>query len=530
MMARNLYRFYLYVVFVAMLIFATAGLLMFLQSLFSLTGLRGSYSSVPTSATVTQAGVFFGVSWFIAALIGGLHYWLIRRDMRSDLATGGSNAIRSFFLNVTELIAAPVAIGTGATTISQLGQSNDVTYGLAITLATLALVGVLEWERRRATAGTAVGLFFQRFSLYGIQFILLIELIINSTQALNMLVDALFFGGTTYRAFNCGDPLSVGCQGPNALIYVAAALWVALFWVAFGLAGRKGAGSLLQRIAYFISFAIGVIFTLYGVGQAIALAILNFSGTHVATGDVVQTYNFTASLVVGLLVVAVYMLWLRSATSQQSIPSVAWQTALSIEEAIVAGLMAFAFYTGVAAVLLNLFESPVSITTWSGPLASLITGIGYIAFDIHLSRRWKQDVPGAREARRGFVFALLGAGVLATAIGGAFALYAVISNALGSPLDNWQHPARVGAAAVAVGLVILVVYFVLANREKLLVRVSKSVPPAGEEAKPALTEAQTVPVTGGEPVKYATVEDVLDELLTGKLSRDEAAARIREIV
>jgi hypothetical protein len=520
-MARNLYRFYLYVVFVSMLIFATIGLSTFLQSLFSLTGLRGSYSSAPSSAAITQTGVFFGVSWFIAALIGGLHYWLIRRDMRSDPATGGSNAIRSFFLNVQELIVAPIAIGAGATTISQLGQSNDVTNGLAITFATLALVGVLEWERRRATAGTAVGLFFQRFSLYGIQFILLIELIINSTLALNVLVDALFFGGTTYHTLICGDPLLAGCHGPNALIYVAAALWVALFWIAYGLAGRKAAGSLLQRIAYFISFAIGVIFALYGVGQAIALGILNVSGTHVATADVVQMYNFTSSLVVGLLVIAVYTLWLRSATSQQSIPSVAWQIALSIEEAIVAGLMALAFYTGVALVLLNLFESPVSINTWSGPLASLITGIGYVAFDIHLYRRRKQDVPGAVDARRGFVFALLGGGVLATAIGGAFALYTVISNALGSPLDNWQHLARSGAAAVAVGLVILVVYFVLANREKLLVRTSKNAAQVGPSVAPAPGVAT--------PVAQLTIEEVLDELLSGKLSRDEAAARLREI-
>ncbi len=520
-MARNLYRFYLYAVFVAMLVFATVGLSMFLQSLFSLTGLRGSYSSAPSSAAITQAGVFFGVSWFIAALIGGLHYWLIRRDMRSDPATGGSNAIRSFFLNVNELIAAPVAIGTGASTISQLGQSNDVTYGLAITLATLALVGVLELERRRATAGTAVGVFFQRFSLYGIQFILLIELIVNSIQALNMLVDALFFGGITYRNFTCGDPLATGCHGPNTLIYMAAALWVALFWVAYGFAGRKTAGSLLQRIAYFISFAIGVIFTLYGVGQAIALGILNFSGTHVATSDVVQMYNFTSSLVVGLLVIAVYTLWQRSATSQQPVSSVAWQTALSIEEAIVAGLMALAFYTGLALVLLNLFESPVSINTWSGPWASLITGIGYIAFDIHLYRRRQQDVPGAVDARRGFVFALLGGGVLATAIGGAFALYTVISNALGSPLDNWQHLARSGAAAVAVGLAILIVYFVLANREKLLVRTAKSAAPVEPPVVPA-------PVVT-PPVDHLTIEEVLDELLSGKLSRDEAAARLHEI-
>jgi len=520
-MTRNLYRFYLYTVFVAMLIFATVGLAVFLQALFSLTGLRGLYSGVPVSATVTRAGVFFAVSWFIAALIGGLHYWLIRRDMRSDAATGGNNAIRSFFLNGTELIAAPVAIGTGASIIGQFGQNFDVTYGLAITLAALALVGALEWERRRATAGTAVGLFFQRFSLYGIQFILLILLIVYSTQALNVLVDALFFGGATYRALVCGDPSTAGCQGPNALVYVAAALWVALFWVAYGFAGRKAAGSLLQRIAYFISFGIGVIFTLYGAGQAITLGILNFSGAHVAISDVVQTYNFTASLVVGLLVMAVYALWLRGATSQQAIPVVAWQTALSIEEAIVAGLMAITFYAGVAALLLNLFEAPVSVQTWAGSLASLITGIGYIAFDVHLYRRWKQDVSGAREARRGFVFVLLGTGVLSTAIGGAIALYTVISNALGSPLDNWQHLARAGAATVVVGLVILVVYFVLANRQKLLARTSKSA---------ALVESPVAPASiAAVTVESPTIEGVLDALIAGRLSRDEAAARIREI-
>lgn len=520
-MTRNLYRFYLYSVFVAMLIFAAVGLGVFLQALFSLTGLRGQYEGVPASAVVTQAGVFFGVSWFIAALIGGLHYWLIRRDMRNDPATGGGNAIRSFFLNVTELIAAPVAVGTGASIIGQFGQNFNVTYGLAVTLAALALVGALEWERKRGSASTPVGLFFQRFSVYGIQFILLILLLVYSTQAFNVLVDALFFGGATYRAFACGDPATAGCQGPNVLVYVAAALWVALFWVAYGFAGRKEVGSLLQRIAYFISFAIGVIFALYGVGQAITLVILNVSGAHVAASDVVQTYNFTASLFVGLLIMVVYTLWLRGATSLQAMPAVAWQTALSFEEAIVAGLMALAFYAGFAAVLLNLFESPVSISTWAGPLASLITGAGYIAFDVHLYRRWKQHAPGAWEARRAFVFMLLGTGVLSTAIGGAFALYTVISNALGSPLDNWQHLARAGAAVVVVGMVILAVYFVLANRQKLLARTGKS----GTQVEPSVASASPLAAAVASP----TIEGVLDALIAGQLSRDEAAARIREI-
>ncbi len=113
-MARNLYRIYLYIVFIAMLIFAAVGLGMLLQTLFSLTPLRGAYGTIPTNAAIVQVTVFFVVSWFIAAIFGILHYWLIRRDMRNDPAAG-SSAIRSFFLNITELIDAPLAIVVSAT-------------------------------------------------------------------------------------------------------------------------------------------------------------------------------------------------------------------------------------------------------------------------------------------------------------------------------------------------------------------------------------------------------------------------------
>ena len=94
-MARNLYRIYLYIVFIAMLIFAAIGLGMLLQTLFSLTPLRGAYGTIPTNASIVQVTVFFVVSWIIAAFFGILHYWLIRRDMQNDPAAGRS-AIRSF--------------------------------------------------------------------------------------------------------------------------------------------------------------------------------------------------------------------------------------------------------------------------------------------------------------------------------------------------------------------------------------------------------------------------------------------------
>src|ERR1700686_362389 len=120
-----------------MLIFAVSSLVHFFQILLELTALRGTYSSAPTSAMLVQTGVFFAVSWLLAGLLGGLPYWLIRRDMRRD-PDAGSSAIRAFFLNVTELIAAPLAIGIGANTLTQFGQySNgaDLSFSIAFVIA-----------------------------------------------------------------------------------------------------------------------------------------------------------------------------------------------------------------------------------------------------------------------------------------------------------------------------------------------------------------------------------------------------------
>ncbi len=102
-MARNLYRFYLYIIFIGMLILAATGLGMLLQPLLALTPLHGG-DSIPASAVIVQAAVFAVVAWFIALALGGSHYWLIRRDMRADPAAG-SSGVRAFFLNATEAVS-----------------------------------------------------------------------------------------------------------------------------------------------------------------------------------------------------------------------------------------------------------------------------------------------------------------------------------------------------------------------------------------------------------------------------------------
>ena len=83
-MARNLYRFYLYLVYIGMLSFAADGIWMLLRLLLAFTPLRGG-SPGPTHSDVVQGIIFAGVSLVIAVPLWALHYWLIRRDMRADL-------------------------------------------------------------------------------------------------------------------------------------------------------------------------------------------------------------------------------------------------------------------------------------------------------------------------------------------------------------------------------------------------------------------------------------------------------------
>lgn len=514
-MARNLYRFYLYTVFLAMLIFAAVGLGTLVQPLLTLTALRGTYSSPPSSQDLVQHGVFFAVSWLIAGVLGGLHYWLIRRDMQHD-AEAGDSGIRAFFLNIAELIAAPLGIGFASLgVIAQLGSlyAGDLSFIAAFSLATLALFLVLELERIRKPATGGVALFFQRLHLYGVQFVLLNILVAAWTNAFTVLVNLVAFGGQGYGGTVCAG--FVACDGPNVLSVIAAALWMVIFWLGYGFIARGDSPSLFRRILHYISFAYGVGLFLYGIYSAIALGLRNFYNVAPSAADILSTYNFTAYLTLGLLVAGIYLFWLRSAAGSDT---VALTTISLICQGVIAALMAGAFFWGAGYAFLNIMEMPAAAQDWAAAVALLITGATYVALDVQLHRRKLENAPGAIDARRGFVFSLLGGGILAAAIGGAVALYAVITASLGSPLNDWQHTARIGLAAFIVGALVLGVYLWLANREQLFTGlIKRPAPPV--VAPPSLEQAAPAP---------PTIEAVLDELLAGKITRDEAASRIRE--
>ena len=114
--------------------------------------------------------------------------------------------------------------------------------------------------------------------------------------------------------------------------------------------------------------------------------------------------------------------------------------------------------------------------------------------------------------RRAFVLAVLAGGIIAGAIGAATALFAYGSQLLGAPISNWEDVTRVGVAIFLVGLTIAGIYFWSARAEHLLA------------PRPSAAPAGTPP---GAPQPALTVEQILDEFAAGRLSRDEAASRIR---
>jgi hypothetical protein len=303
-----------------------------------------------------------------------------------------------------------------------------------------------------------------------------------------------------------------------------------LFWVGYGYITRNDSFSLLRRVLHFSSFAFGIGLLLYGISKAIELGFLALFGVALPASEILDNYNFTAYISLGLLVAGVYTIWFRIA-ARKGLEAFGWANTVLIDLAIITALFAGAFWWGMALILLNALESLGGIQpgppSWSPALALIVTGLAYIPLDLYLHRRYKQDPALAADPRRGFVFALIGGGILSAGIGGAVALYSLLTNVLGSPLENWQYIARAGTSAFVVGMFIVVIYLWIARRELLFSGLIKR--PASEEMHTHV-EPEHLPDQLPPAEVAPTIDEVLDDLLTGKLTRDEAAKRIQSLM
>ncbi|HZR43095.1 MAG TPA: DUF5671 domain-containing protein [Ktedonobacteraceae bacterium] len=518
-MVRNLYRFYLYTVSIALLIFIAVAIGRLLSTLLLFTPLRGSYETLPGQAQVIQALTFAGVTVVIAGALAVLHYWLIRRDIRND-PTAATSAIRAFFLNIAEAIGISLGVPLiGFGVILPLAQHTgaSVVSAASFALPALVLVALLEAERRQTQVKSGAALTFERLHVYGVQVILLLVLSIAWYNAIRPIIDDLFSVVGFHQICGANDT----CPNYNLFGLVVSVLWFVAAWLGYSWLVRKDTSLLVRMILHGMQFAYGVGLALFGLYTAIE--VLLFPLFHVASSaDVLSPYSrydVVSPLTLGLLVVVVYNWLLRMAAKQGLIERV---TLFLTENAIVAVLAAAAFWWGLGSLLYTALQAWVPVPQkpdpqdWASALAFLITGIGYFALDFYLRRGNRQDPSLAAGPRRGFVFALLGAGILGFAIGGAIALYAWVTAILGSPIGNWQQTTHVGLAAFLVGVILVALYLRTALQEHLL---------GGLSRKPT----QVSPVALTKPGMPATVESILDDLLAGKISRDEAVEQIRAL-
>ncbi len=515
-MAHNLYRFYLYTVFIVLVIFAAIALGQLLSTLLLLIPfLRSSYEHAPSQTQITQSLVFALVSWAIAGLLGGLHYWLIRRDIHNDSVAGGS-AIRSFFLNTTEAIGISIAVPfIGFSVLGQLayGQQYGLASILSFTLPTLGVVILLELERRRTRAATGAALAFQRLHVYGVQLLFLVMLALAWERNINSLIDTLLFGGRGTHEY-CGSPAN--CQNGNVGFLLLTLLWFVAFWLAYGWLTRNDSSKLLRFILHFSSVAVGIGILLTGLYRGVLLLLLPAFHISFALKDVTgpnAQYDFAPFLLLGILIISMYHLLLTMAAKQSLIER---GVVVAAETSIATILTSFLFWSGVAFLLYRALRSlhgasPESMI-WEENVAAIIVGLAYIPLDFFLWRRNAAEPLMYAGARRGFALAVLGAGVLACAIGGAVAFYALATSLFSSPIANWLQVTDSGLAACIAGGIVTALYLTVAIRERLFSGFTKR-------------NQHDVP----SPVQTVTIESVLDELLGGSITRDEAAHRIRDL-
>jgi hypothetical protein len=262
-MVRNLYRFYLYIVYIALLNFIVVALRGLLYVALAFTPLRGSAGTPPDHTQVVQSVSFAVIALVIAGALAALHYWLIRRDISSD-ALAGASAIRSFFLNITEALGIAVAVPLiGFMVIGNLArypESGVVEYA-ADALPTLALVILLEVERRRTQVTAGAALAFQRLHLYGVQILLLVFLTFAWLYEIRPIVDGLFLGGRALGESCAGENY---CPHSNLFGLGMSVLWFVAVWLIYGWMLKSDNSSFLRLILHFLQFVAGVSFLLFG--------------------------------------------------------------------------------------------------------------------------------------------------------------------------------------------------------------------------------------------------------------------------
>ncbi len=396
-MARTLYRIYLYFVSLVLLIVASVGLTILLTNLLLQTPLHGQYESPPDKSSLVQQVVLAATALVVSLALGGLHYWLIRRDIAED-PNAARGAVRSLALNFAQAVTAIVALSTGTSALSDVGRNNGyvVSATFATAIVAVVLFVLLQLERGRSQPADGGPRALELIHLYLLQVILVtVAAIYAWVTAVGDSVTAIFASAgaipnpcadqnSHYYVYPYNGPTGPGYQQPTCdFPSILAGEWLSLLWMAALLAlyiwlARNDRDSVLRHIAHLLGFGVGAIFTIIGIGQAANFVLQGAFGAQSLSASVfVYHFNFIPPLLIGAAVAWGHRFQLERAASASRTGRVgANLTTLAVATLI----LGVPFYIGVVLVLQGLIERLVpggslpDAATWAGDLSVLAAG------------------------------------------------------------------------------------------------------------------------------------------------------------
>lgn len=549
-MLAALRRVYYYLITAGALLFTTG----VLEYVFYQLLLRGGLAtSPPDPQELTRSLVFLLVDLIVVVPVGGLHWFLLRRDLRQDPGASGG-IIRTLFLTLLTLGFGLTVIFALESTVINLGAplalQMSVALPLAATLAwgvALALV-LLEW-RSSGPPREDARIVATVFGLIGF-WVLIIAAIIAVGQAIQSYLQALIFPLSQCTGFefvsNPSGVLPCSYQAPPPALGATLAALVALGGLAvFFLWTRRDQNPVLRLVSTVIVVTIAtitvVIFSVLGtrfvldlasghVGTIFPQSLLSAAPPQTTDNQpFIQSYPFLGPLLAGLGVLAYYLpqQWGRP-LPEGSISRQAAITTLAVP-------LSFIFFIGGSILLGNAFlvmgGRTVTTDDWNTALMFLIPGLAWLGLWPALAAMSHPAGEGPTAPRRVYVLILLAVTLSAAVISLATALFVVLTGVLGTPVDSTGDTAlHAFGVTLATGAGAGYYVFVLLRDGRLLRRRRAAVPaPAAPAPLPAPGTTAPSPASGAsEAPPPPPLEAILAQLTQGQLTVDQAAAILRQ--
>jgi hypothetical protein len=555
-MVHTLKRVYLYTAATFALLFTAGVTIILLDTLLNLAGLLpheingdgsiGFTASPPDSQQVVQSVVLFVVTAvLVGGLFGGGHYWLIRRDARSDPGAD-AGPVRQVFLNGLMALAVLIGVPTALTALSNVDQTPGF-YDTAISLS-FALVAALVFvfvflERRRVNPAGRAAPLIRQIQEEGVQAILLVIASFVLFSAITSVIHWAFVTSNVVAQQECffqsfDSPASgsfAPCPAPPLLSPILTALFAIAAWAGYVWLGLWSRGAVLYRILCYLALAYGLVWLLYGVAQAIYTATAPLFGDANAWQESLNgSLAFVGELLTGALIVLPYLRFIRRVAAQAPDRRQAIQQGLL---AIPAALSLGFFLAGLILLLRGLVEqfapagSPLDADGWATALGVLVAGLAYPAVWLRLRRESDPSQEGPVIPRRIYVLVVLAGTAIGALIAAVFMVYQIVASVLGlesaSPLLARQ------SAVVLLVLGAAALYHLWLLRADL----------RASHARAAAAQPAPVPVSAGAPAQPATLaelaetptgapetlEGILQHVAAGSLDPASAAARIRSL-